>query len=88
MGTNDTPFVPFPSPPADPTQSVAEQDLHGIDRDDEHERAMLYVAEQKAIATKMREHLLKLNGNVEARKNLHRKTVARTTSAPPYLESP
>lgn len=83
---NDSPFVPLPSPPRDPTQSDAEADVHGYDRDDEHAKALAYKQHVADIATKQREHLAILNGNTDARRNLHRKWIGVLPNTPPYLE--
>lgn len=83
---NDTPFVPLPSPPVDPTQSGPEADIRGYDRDDEHAKAIAYKAHLAQIAKAAQVRLRALNGNGEARRNLHRKTAALLPQAPPYVE--
>lgn len=83
---NDTPFVPLPSPPVDPTQTTKEADVRGYDRDDEHEKALAYKAHLARMAKGRKAMLLKLAGNKVAARNLHRKTQA-LTNAPPYVEA-
>lgn len=88
---NDQPFVDQPSPPISTTQSTVEKNIHGADigfPEDEHARAITYAQHLTDMANGHKQIVEMLGGNRAAAESLHRKTIALTNAAPPYVDMP